>query len=309
MKQERLWLTYITLAVATSIWGTAFIAGKYAVESFEPITVAFLRFLGATLILYPYMRYREKDRAKPTPRDWGLFAVLGLTGIAIYNICFFMASKYAPVIKSSLLIASNPVFITLFAGLFLKEVISKNHIVGMVMALLGVGFIISQGKLDVILGLQFEFIDLILLGAILSWAAYSVVGKVVLNKYNAVVSTTYACAFGTLFLFPFTIMETTWADITQASLASWLSILHMSIFVTVVSFIMYYDGIRKIGASKASIFINVMPVSAVALSVIILGEQFQFYHFIGAFMVLGGVYISTLKLKTMKSSKNEVKSA
>lgn len=294
MKQDRLWLTYITLAISTSLWGTAFIAGKYAVESFEPITVAFLRFLIATLILFPYMRYREKNMPKPTLKDWGLFAALGLTGIAIYNICFFMASKHAPVIKSSLLIASNPVVITILAGLLLKERISKRHIISMAMALLGVGYIISQGDLGTILGLRFEFIDLILLGAVLSWAAYSIVGKVVLNKFNSVVSTTYACAFGTLFLLPFTVMETTWTDIVEASMPAWLSIMHMSVFVTVISFIMYYNGIQKIGASKASIFI-VMPVSAVVLSVLMLGEQFKLYHFIGAMMVLGGVYISTMK--------------
>lgn len=308
MNQERLWVTYITLAISTAIWGTAFIAGKYAVESFEPITVAFLRFLGATLLLFPYMMYREKNIPKPTRKDWMLFAILGLTGIAIYNICFFMASKFAPVIKSSLVIASNPVLITLFAGLFLKEVISKKHVIGMVFALLGVLYIVSKGNLLAILQLEFEWIDLILLGAVLSWAAYSVVGRVVLRKFNSVVSTTYACLFGTVFLLPFTLMETTWSDLYEASMASWLSILHMSIFVTVISFIMYYNGIQKIGASKASIFINVMPISAVVLSVIMLGEPFEFYHFVGAMFVLGGVYISTLRGRSA-TKKEEIKSA
>ena len=90
MQTESLWKTYLTLAVATSIWGSAFIAGKYAVESFEPATVAFLRFFGATLILLPYMWFREKNIPKHTRKDWFLFAILGLTGIAIYNLCFFI---------------------------------------------------------------------------------------------------------------------------------------------------------------------------------------------------------------------------
>ncbi|WP_209122246.1 DMT family transporter [Alkalihalobacillus sp. BA299] len=300
-KQTTPILTYIMLALATSTWGSAFIAGKVAVESFEPATVAFFRFLGATLLLFPIMWTMEKNRPKPTKKDWGLFALLGLTGICIYNICFFLASKHAPVIKSSLFIASNPVLIVLLSGLFLKETITKRHIVGMSVALFGVVIIISNGRLLDLVKIGFEPIDFILLGAVISWALYSVLGKVVLGKYSAIVSTTYAVFFGTLFLLPFALYELTWSQIKGAPLGVWASLLHMSIFVTVISFIMYYQGIKKVGAAKASIFINVMPVSAVIMATLFLGEKFTFAHGIGALFVLSGVYIGTyVKSKKQK---------
>jgi drug/metabolite transporter (DMT)-like permease len=287
------WLIYGMLFIATATWGSAFIAGKIAVQSFEPATVAFLRFLGAAFLLFPIMWMKEINRKKPTLKDYGLFAVLGLTGIALYNICFFIATKHAPVIKSSLFIASNPVLIALLSGLFLKEKITKNHIIGMVIALTGAALIITDGHLLSMFQLGFETIDLVLLGAVVSWALYSVVGKVVLRKYSAVESTTYAVAFGTLFLAPFAFAETSWQDITQATFSTWLAIAHMSIFVTVVSFIMYYYGIKEVGAAKASIFINVMPVSAVLMATIYLGETFTWTHGIGAAFVLTGVFIGT----------------
>jgi drug/metabolite transporter (DMT)-like permease len=287
------WLIYGMLFIATATWGSAFIAGKIAVQSFEPATVAFLRFLGAAFLLFPIMWMKEINRKKPTLKDYGLFAVLGLTGIALYNICFFIATKHAPVIKSSLFIASNPVLIALLSGLFLKEKITKNHIIGMVIALTGAALIITDGHLLSLFQLGFETIDLVLLGAVVSWALYSVVGKVVLRKYSAVESTTYAVAFGTLFLAPFAFAETSWQDITQATFSTWLAIAHMSIFVTVVSFIMYYYGIKEVGAAKASIFINVMPVSAVLMATIYLGETFTWTHGIGAAFVLTGVFIGT----------------
>ncbi len=93
------WLIYFMLIFATSSWGSAFIAGKFAVESFGPSTVAFLRFFGAMILLFPIMWIFDKNRPNITTKDWGLFALLGLTGIAIYNICFFLASVYAPVKK------------------------------------------------------------------------------------------------------------------------------------------------------------------------------------------------------------------
>jgi drug/metabolite transporter (DMT)-like permease len=287
------WLTYGMLTLATSTWGSAFIAGKVAVESFEPATVAFLRFLGAAILLFPLMFVMEKNRQKPSLKDYGLFAILGLTGIALYNICFFLATKHAPVIKSSLFIASNPVLIVLLSGLFLKEKITGNNIAGMIIALTGVAFILTNGHLLALFEIGFQPIDFVLMGAVVSWALYSVVGKVVLNKFSSVESTTYAVAFGTLFLLPFAIAETSWQDLQQASLPAWLSIAHMSVFVTVVSFIMYYNGIKEVGAAKASIFINVMPVSAVIMATFFLGETFTWAHAVGAVFVLSGVYVGT----------------
>jgi drug/metabolite transporter (DMT)-like permease len=290
---KKLWLIYGMLFFATATWGSAFIAGKVAVKDFEPATVAFLRFLGAAILLFPIMWSMEKNRKKPTLKDYGLFAVLGLTGIAVYNICFFIATKHAPVIKSSLFIASNPVLIVLLSRVFLKETITKNHMIGMVIALTGVTYIITDGHLLSLFQYGFETVDFVLLGAVISWALYSVVGKVVLKKFSAVESTTYAVAFGTIFLFPFAYMETSWQDVLNASFSTWIAISHMSIFVTVVSFIMYYYGIKEVGAAKASIFINVMPVSAVLMATIFLGETFTMAQGIGAAFVLTGVYIGT----------------
>lgn len=295
VEQKKNWLVYLMLAIATSTWGSAFIAGKIAVESFEPATIAFFRFFGAALILFPLMWLRERNIPKVTKKDWFLFACLGLTGIAFYNIFFFLASKYAPVIKSSLFIAANPVLIIILSALFLKERISRNQLIGLLLALFGASYIISNGELQAFFTMGFEFIDLILLGAVVCWALYSVIGRVVLRKFSSIVSTTYAVGFGTVFLLPFAVMETTMEDIFASTSDAWIAIAHMSIFVTVISFIMYYHGIQKIGAARASIFINFMPISAVVMASIFLDETLTLPHFIGAVFVLSGITLSTYK--------------
>lgn len=232
MLPKKNWLIYFMLIISTSTWGSAFIAGKFAIQSFEPATVAFFRFLGASLILVPVMYFRKEKIPKPTKKDWLLFMCLGLTGITFYNIFFFMASKHAPVIKSSLFIAANPVLIIILATVFLKEAISKNQVIGLIVALTGVSIIITEGDLSVFFTMGFELIDVVLLGAVVCWALYSVIGRVVLRKYSALVSTTYGIVFGTLFLFPFAYMETSLETIVNSSYTSWIAIAHMSIFVT-----------------------------------------------------------------------------
>lgn len=292
--------TYFLLILTTSIWGTAFIGGKFAIQDFEPMTVAFFRFFGASIILLPLLLLRKQWPKGITVRDWALFAVLGLTGIFLYNFAFFMAAKHAPVIKSSLFIAANPIVIIVLAGLFLKEVITKNQIVGLICAIIGVFYIIINGQFRLFFNLGFEPIDGILLLAVLSWALYTVIGKVVLQKYSALVSTTFACSIGSVFLFPFAFLETSWNDVLNASGLTWFWIIEMAVLVTVVSFLMWYNGVKEVGASKAALFINFMPISAVLMASTFLGEKLSIHHLIGALFIFGGVYLGTKKQKIKK---------
>ncbi len=303
---KRLWPVYLMLAFATSTWGSAFIAGRFATESFDPITVAFLRFFFASLILIPIMILKEKDRPKLNKKDWLLLCSLGLTGIAIYNIAFFTAAKYAPIVKSSLFIAVNPVLIILLSGLFLKETITKRNVTGLVLALTGAVIIITNGQVLVTIQNGLQPIDIVLLFAVVCWALYSVLGKVALAKFSTLTSTTYAVTIGTIMLMPFAIYETNWTDMMGANWLVWTSILHMSVIVTVVSFIMYYEGIKRIGAAKASLFINFMPLSAVVLAVIFLGEPLHLSHVLGALFVITGVTVGTRTRPLWSSKRNRL---
>ncbi|MDQ0257540.1 drug/metabolite transporter (DMT)-like permease [Evansella vedderi] len=291
--KNRPWFVYVILALATSSWGSAFIAGNFATRDFDPITVAFLRFLFAAIILLPLMWWLEPNRVKPKGKEWLLLASLGLTGIALYNICFFIATKEAPIVKSSLFIASNPVLIILLSALFLKEKITSRNIIGLILALTGATVIITEGNFMAVILAGLSPIDLVLLIAVICWALYSVLGKVALQRFSPLVSTTYAVVFGTIMLFPFAVAEGSWSQYVEATPLTWMSILHMSVIVSVVSFIMYYQGIRTIGAAKASIFINLMPLSAVILAVLLLGEPILPVHIVGAVLVLTGVTIGT----------------
>lgn len=294
------WLVYVMLALATGSWGSAFIAGNYATEDFSPLVVAFFRFFFASVLLIPIMLVMDKGSRKPRGKEWILVSLLGLTGIALYNIAFFIAARDAPIVKSSLFIASNPILIVILSGIFLKEAITKRNIIGLILALTGAAIIITEGQFQQIIETGLAPIDLVLLFAVVCWALYSVLGKVALQKLSSITATTYAVVIGTLMLFPFIFAQTSVEEMQQASLLTWASILHMSIIVSVLSFIMYYQGIKMIGAARASIFINFMPLSAVILATLLLGEQLLLVHIIGALLVISGVTYGTWKAKINK---------
>lgn len=303
---SRPWLVYLMLALATSSWGSAFIAGSFATQDLSPITVAFFRFFFAGLLLIPIMLIMDKGGRRPRGKEWLLVSVLGLTGIALYNIAFFVATRDASIVKSSLFIASNPVLIVILSGIFLKEVITRRNVIGLILALIGATIIITEGQFKQLFESGLAPIDLVLLLAVICWALYSVVGKIALQKFGSITTTTYAVVIGTLMLMPFVFFETNVAELQQASTLTWVSIIHMSVIVSVVSFIMYYQGIKMIGAARASIFINLMPLSAVILATILLGEQLLFVHILGAVFVLSGVTYGTWKTRAKLVNNKEV---
>ncbi|GGJ79503.1 drug/metabolite transporter (DMT)-like permease [Anoxybacillus voinovskiensis] len=297
--------TYFLLFLTTTIWGGAFVAGKIATVSLHPISVAFFRFFGASLILFPLWRWKERHAPVPTKKDWGLLALLGLTGVFLYNVCFFIATKYAPIVKSSLVIAVNAPLITLFAALFLKEKITAKNIVGLVVALFGAVYIITNGHPSVLLELGVAPIDLVLIGACLSWSTYSVVGKVVMKKYSPLAATTYATGFGTLFLAPFALYYTTFASVKASGWEVWVSVLYVAVIVSVISFVWWYNGIQKVGASTSSIFINVMPISAAVMGTIFFNEQLTHVHIVGALFVFGGILFNMYNKQQKKETPSK----
>jgi drug/metabolite transporter (DMT)-like permease len=295
------------LIIATSIWGSAFIGGKFATQDFAPISVAFFRFFGASIILLPLLFIKKQWPKEIKLKDWILFFLLGLTGIFLYNIAFFMATKYTTIIKSSLFIGSNPIIIAILSGLFLRETITKKHIIGLISAILGALYIIINGDFAGFYSLGFQRIDWILLLAVLCWASYSVLGKVSMMKYTPLQSTTFGCVIGTLLLFPFAVFSTSITEIQNASLSTWLWLIEMAVLVTVVSFLMWNNGIKHVGASKAALFINFMPLSAVLMAAIFLNETVSVHHIIGAIFIFTGVYVGTMKKRNKRNFANNKK--
>lgn len=283
------------LTITGMIWGGAFIAGKISTQTLSPVTVAFLRFFGASLLLFPMMWMMEPNRPKPKGKQWISFAILGFTGIFLYNICFFYATKFGTIIKSSLVIAVNGPLIALLSVIFLKEKLSWKNGVGMLIAAIGAVAVITDGNLKIVLQLGFERLDLILIIACVSWAAYSVIGKTIMHTYSPLTATTYATGFGTLFLFPFAMQSTTWESLMESDWKVWTSLLYVSLFVTVLSFIWWYKGIQKVGAAKSSVFINIMPLSASIMAVIFFHERLNIVMMLAGVLIICGVYLSTKK--------------
>lgn len=194
--------------------------------------------------------------------------------------------------RASLIIANNPIFITIASFFLFKEKLNAVKIVGILVSVTGAMVAISRGDLQGVLTETFGHGEIFIFLAVLSWVAYSLIGKRVMQDFSAIEAVTYASVTGAIMLFPAALAEGMATDIFDYSLANWFSLFYLGVFGTVLGFVWYYEGIQKLGPSKASLFINFVPIAAIILAFLFLDEPITISILVGAAMVSLGVYLT-----------------
>jgi drug/metabolite transporter (DMT)-like permease len=297
---QRTGTVYIKLLITTLFWGGTFVAGKWAVGEAPPFFVAFLRFAIASLVLWALVAWRVRGSGERFPRprggaQWaGLFS-LGLTGVFLYNFVFLKGLSWTSATNGSLIVAFNPLLTAVLSAFLLKERVRPVQAGGFLLALLGVGVVITRGSIAVIRSLSFNHGDLLMLGAPVAWALYTIFGKKVLRYFPPLVATAYASLFGTVLLLPAAALEgSLLAGVHRLTVYGWISVLQLALLGTVVGFVWWYEGVELLGASRAAVFVNLVPIFGVLLSALILSEKLNVSQLAGGILVVAGVGIGTL---------------
>lgn len=285
-------LIHFKLLMTAIFWGGTFIAGRTLSDHVAPFSAAFLRFVIASIPLL-FMTYRMEGRFPPIQKEKIFYLLLlGLTGVFSYNVFFFKGLRLIHAGRASLIIANNPIFITIASYFLFKEKLNAVKIVGILVSVAGAMVAISRGNLQGMLTESFGIGELFIFFAVLSWVAYSLVGKRVMQDFSAIEAVTYASVTGAIMLFPAALAEGMSTDIFDYSLVNWFSLFYLGFFGTVLGFVWYYEGIQKLGPSKASLFINFVPIAAIILAFLFLDEPITISLLAGAAMVSLGVYLT-----------------
>jgi drug/metabolite transporter (DMT)-like permease len=297
---QRTRATYLKLVMTTFFWGGTFVAGKWVVGEAPPFFVATLRFAIASVVLWALVAWRGRGSGErcPLPEgggQWaGLFS-LGLTGVFLYNFVFLTGLSRTSATNGSLIVAFNPLLTAVLSAWWLKERVRPVQAGGLLLALLGVGVVITRGSIEVIRSLSFNHGDVLMLGAPLAWALYTIAGKKILRYFPPLVATAYASLFGTVLLLPAAAFEGSLLSGFQGlTVFGWISVLQLALLGTVVGFVWWYEGVELLGASRAAVFVNLVPIFGVLLSAMILSESLVVSQLAGGILVVLGVGIGTL---------------
>ena len=282
---------YLFLLSTMLLWGGNSVAGKLAVGHVSPMTLVFLRWVMAVLILLP-IGWRTLREDWPEVRsNWKLLAGLGACGFTIFNVIFYTALHYTTAINVSIEQAAIPIVIILANFMFFRLRVQPLQIVGVALTIAGVALTASHGDLGQLLKLDLNYGDAIMLVAVLCYSLYSV-GlrlKPAIRWQSFMLALSIAALLISL---PFVIWEIASGNVIVPDARGWALTLYTALGASVVSQVLYIKGNELIGANRAGLFINLVPIFGTLLSVLIVGEQFQPYQAFALALVLGGIALA-----------------
>jgi drug/metabolite transporter (DMT)-like permease len=292
-------IVYLKLLLTATFWGGTFIAGRIVAQNVEPFSAAFLRFAIASVFLL-LLTFKVEGQL-PAIKTSQIIPViiLGITGVFAYNVFFFKGLKIINAGRAGVIIAMNPILIAILSSYFFKERLTLIKVIGIIVSVTGAVIVISRGNPIEILDGNLGWGELFIFCCVLSWVVYSLIGKAMLVDLSPLVLITYSSVIGAVGLFVPALFNGVIRNLFHYCATDWLCIFYLALFGTVLGFVWYYEGIKKIGPTKASLFINFVPVSAVLLAFLILAEPITLSLFIGAIFVMSGLYLTN---KTSKGN-------
>jgi drug/metabolite transporter (DMT)-like permease len=285
---------YLLLSLTSLFWAGNTVLGRFIVGHVPPITLAFIRWGGAFLILLPFA-------AKHLARDWplifkhaGLMALLALTGISAYNTMAYYGLQYTTAINGLLLQSIGPLCVALWTFALFGDRLTLRQACGICVSLTGVIVIICHGSFAALIGINFNQGDLWFIVALLIYGFYTAM----LRKRPAIHPLSFLVAImgiGALLLVPAVAAEIATGHTVVVDRESLLSFIYVCIFPSLLGYLFLNRGIELIGANRAAPFMHLAPVFGSVMAIVFLGEQFQLYHAVGYGLVFAGITVATRK--------------
>ncbi|GAA3411283.1 DMT family transporter [Paenibacillus hodogayensis] len=278
---------YASTVTALLIWSTSFIATKAAYATFPPITLGAARFVIATAVLGIFLLLL-KERTLPAPKHLALMALSGSLGITLYFMMENIGVSLTSASNAALIVASYPAVTALLEWLLYRTKLSASKMLGIALAMIGVYVLSQTGGAEE--GGSHIVGNVILIGTGFVWAFYNFTTRKIVNQYPAITLSFYQTAAGTLLFLPFVWIErNAWQPPT---LATWSLLLYLGVICSVVAFMLYNFGLRKLSASVSVSLMNLVPIFGVLFSILFLRETVSWLQAAGGLVVIVGVLLS-----------------
>lgn len=280
------------LALAQLLWAGNFVLGRAVSAHIPPVALAFWRWAVALVVLLP-LAARELRAGWPiVRRSLAVLVPLGILGVGNFNTMVYLGLGQTTATNAALLNSACPAFILAIGPLLGGPRPGARQAVGIGVSLLGVLTIVAKGDPQSLLGLTFNRGDVWVLGAVLSWAFYTVLLARRPAGLHPIALLTVLVAIGLAWIAPFYALEA-WRGarlhpdgVTLATLA------YVGVFASVVAYVSWNQGVAELGAQRSGAFLHLLPAFAAVLAALLLGEAFRAYHAVGIALVLLGVRVA-----------------
>ena len=286
-------MLHLKLTIMALLWAGGFIAAKQITYQAGPFTISFLRFFVVTMVLGVIVAKREKF----VKLNWSQFAtvlIAAFLGEFCYNYFFFSGIKYIDASRGSVIISLVPIVIAVVSYSLFREKISVRRVLGIILSIVGAWVVISKGQVGAIINGTIGQGELFLMACTVCAAVFTLLSRQLLRQLSPTLTMFYISVFGTAFLFVPALIEMNQIPVQYASRSFLLNLLYLSVGPSVIAVAIYYDAIKKVGPTRASQYMNLIPVFAVVLAFVFLGEQLSASLIVGGSFVTTGLWLANL---------------
>ncbi|CAG1016799.1 hypothetical protein BURC_01525 [Burkholderiaceae bacterium] len=286
-------LAYILLFVTPAMWSVNYLVARWAPGVIAPHALALGRWTVAALLLGIVARHELVQRRALILREWRQFIVLGALGMWICGAFVYVGGRSTTAVNIGLLYAASPVFIAVASGLFLRERMQPVQWLGVALALAGVLHILIKGRWQALALVRINPGDAWIAVAVASWAAYSLLLRAWPSAFGPLARLTLIACGGIVVLIPFTVWE---AVAWLPSSWSWASVglvLAAALIPGAGAYAAYSTMQRTLGAARVGMVLYLGPLYSAGLGWAVLGERIEWFHGVGALLILPGIWLST----------------
>lgn len=305
MSKPKNFLVYLGLVVAMVCWSFSFLWYKDVYHFLSPFVTVLFRLTISSVILF-LVSFLTGQLQKVKFNDLKLFFLLALSEPFLYFIGESLGMQYVTPTVAAVMVSLIPLFVPIFAYFILKEQITAKNIVGIFVSFAGVLLVILNKEMKLTASPKgIALMSLAVVGAV----AYSIVLRKLAQNYNSLTLISWQNTIGAVLFLPLTLIfehkELASVDFTSGM---WIPLLNLSVFASSVAFLLYTLGVQSLGAFRANIFTNTIPVFTAIFSFFLLGEKLQSRNIFGILLVVGGLVLSQMKpLGVLRNSNRRKK--
>ncbi len=284
------------------VWGSSFVVVKWVLQdNITPIAIATFRFLIASAFFVgalALIKFRkQKYRVFVEWKDMPMLLVLGLVGITFFFIAQYLGIQMAGASVAAILVCFlSPIIISFYSLRIFKEKLTRRNMLGIGIASAGTFAVIGGGSLTLQSNsMSFAVGSLILLTTPFMWAAYTLLGKKMMQKYDPFLVVAYVNILGAICLVPFSLAENSFGKIFALNFNEWSAILYLALTCSVLGYFIWFKVMSQTKAAIASSFLFAEPLITVVFAAAFIQEQITLFTIAGGLLIFGGVFLVSKK--------------
>lgn len=287
---------YLLLTLTALFWGGNSVAGRFAVGEISPMLLTFARWALASVIILSFGS-REIAADMPVIRQrWLWLATMAAMGFAVFNFALYSALQWTTAVNASVVQAAMPAIVFLFSLLLFGQRTSAAQVAGFFVTLAGIAVIVTAGDLSKLLTLEVNAGDALVLLAIAIYGIYTVAlrNKPAMHWKSLLFALSLFAALASI---PFVIGEWLAGRLIAPGATGWTVVAYTVIFPSILAQQFWIRGVEMIGANRAGLFINLVPLFGTGLAILLLGERLHAFHAVALALVLGGIALAEMSAR------------